>query len=518
MKAHLLYPDRDFDFEQALPANHEALGRDLSLESLFKAMAQENEFLFEVAKRVLLLAQEEGRDTVMYRQAVLQDALRHEEIVRALYGLTVEVEERRHKQWLGIISSYPAGILSGAVGLMEMFVDVLQKLRALADEHGGKFQSDGFRSLFAMLRAELSDDYFAEIADHLKTLRFPRGVLLSAELGPGNEGRNLMLRRSVRPAKPWLKRVLGTKPPSFTFRIDNRDEAGARALSHLQDQGINLVGNALAQSSDHVLSFFVMLRREVAFYLGGINLHRALKAKDAAVCFPTPVDAGSRAFACEGLRDAGLVLTLSGRVVGNDVQADGKSLWIVTGANQGGKSTFLRGIGVAQLMMQAGLFVAADSFRAELCRGIFTHYKREEDATMKSGKFDEELNRMNEIVGQLHPDALVLFNESFAATNEREGSEIARQIVRALLDARMKVVFVTHLYDFAHRFWIDQNDTALFLRAEREEDTKRTFKLKPGEPLPTSFGGDVFRAIFGDSLNPSRASSASPPALTPSPS
>ena len=105
----------------------------------------------------------------------------------------------------------------------------------------------------------------------------------------------------------------------------------------------------------------------------------------------------------------------------NSVEADGKNLTIVTGANQGGKSSFLRGIGLAQLMMQCGMFAGAESFAADLCAALFTHYKREEDATMKSGKFDEEIARMSDIVDGITPNSLVLFNESFAATNEREG-------------------------------------------------------------------------------------------------
>ncbi|MER8376745.1 hypothetical protein NKH19_22355 [Mesorhizobium sp. M1338] len=62
---------------------------------------------------------------------------------------------------------------------------------------------------------------------------------------------------------------------------------------------------------------------------------------------------------------------------------------VITGANQGGKSTFLRGVGLAQLMMQCGMFVPA-AFCGSVCDGVFTHYKRGEDATMKSGKLDEE--------------------------------------------------------------------------------------------------------------------------------
>jgi DNA mismatch repair ATPase MutS len=79
-------------------------------------------------------------------------------------------------------------------------------------------------------------------------------------------------------------------------------------------------------------------------------------------------------------------------------------------------------------MMQSGMFTPAESFSSNVCDGLFTHYKRQEDATMKSGKLDEELSRMSDIVDNMTPNSMVLFNESFAATNEREGSEIATQI------------------------------------------------------------------------------------------
>ena len=92
---------------------------------------------------------------------------------------------------------------------------------------------------------------------------------------------------------------------------------------------------------------------------------------------------------------------------------------------------------------------------------------------------------------------MVLFNESFAATNEREGSEIARQIVSALLEKRIKVFYVTHLYDFAHVFYDKGMENVIFLRAERQADGVRTFKLIGGEPLQTSYGEDLYNEIFG---------------------
>jgi DNA mismatch repair ATPase MutS len=167
-----------------------------------------------------------------------------------------------------------------------------------------------------------------------------------------------------------------------------------------------------------------------------------------------------------------------------------------------GKSTFLRSVGLAQLMLQAGMFVPAEAFSASLCAGLFTHYKRGEDVRMEHGKLDAARSRMSAIVDRLAPHALVLFNESFAATNEREGSEIARQIVRALRESGVRVSFVTRMFDLAHGFHVGAGDAALFLRAERLADGRRTFRVLEGEPLLPSHGADVYRRVFGGRAAP----------------
>ena len=127
---------------------------------------------------------------------------------------------------------------------------------------------------------------------------------------------------------------------------------------------------------------------------------------------------------------------------------------------------------------------------------------------MKSGKFDEELARMSEIADHIGPNSMLLLNESFAATNEREGSEIARQIVCALLEKRIKIFYVTHLYEFAHDFFNRKREDAVFLRAERNADGTRTFRLLEGEPLETAFGEDLYRQIFGSNDGTGTASNS----------
>lgn len=495
MKVWLMYPDRDWR-PSSSPAPHEAnLIQDLELDVLFEVMAAGDKFMLQAARQAVLAGLGDP-EVIRYRQAILADCLKNPHVVRELYGIPLEAIQNKRRQWLSIFGHYPAGVLSSAVSLLEMFVSLLKKLRRLADEHADQFESAGFTRLWTMLQEELSDDYFAEVESHLKALRFRGGVWVSAELGNANEGAHYILRRAKSANGSWLKRLLTRQAPAYSYTLHPRDDHGARALGELRDRGLNLVANAVAQSADHIDNFLNALRLELAFYLGGLNLAERLAQLGEPIAFPEPAPAGLRRLAFTGLYDISLALIKKQKVVGNAVVADGKDLLIVTGANQGGKSTFLRSLGQAQVLMQCGLFVPAQAFAASLGAGLFTHFKREEDAAMQSGKLDEELGRMSALVDIVRPDGIILFNESFAATNEREGSEIARQIVSALLARRVRVFFVTHLYELARSLYDEGRADAIFLRAERQPDGTRTFKMCEGEPLQTSYGADVYRQVF----------------------
>jgi len=495
MKAFLMYPDRDFDLQRKLPANEQALMQDLELDVLFNAMARGDKFLSDVAKSAVLSGLRDDLDTIRYRQRVLQDCLKNPAVVREIYDVAVKSIEKEKKVYYGILGRHADSILDRSIEALQMFVGMLRKLRSVADEHAERFESDGFRIFFAMLEQELSDDYFASVQHHLQELKLRNGALISAELGAGNRGANYTLRTS-QVKQSWMERIFAKKPPEYTIYIADRDDNGARALSEIRERGINLVANALAQSADHILNFFSMLRTELAFYVGCLNLQGRLADMGAPIVFPQPAGLGERRHSFTGLYDVCLALALGQKIVGNDLTADNKHLVIITGANQGGKSTFLRSIGLSQLMMQCGMFVPAEFYCANVCDGLFTHYRREEDATMKSGKLDEELSRMSDIIDNITLGSIVLFNESFAATNEREGSEIAGQIIHALLEKRIKVFFVTHLYEFAHGFYERRLDAAMFLRAERQADGGRTFRVIEAEPLQTSYGADLYKAVF----------------------
>lgn len=497
MEVYLLYENQEADLYSALPWNEKDLINDLELKILFDNMASEDEFVFDVVRKTIFSGLKNDTATMIYRQEILKDCLRNTTVIRALYDLIVEAINNREHSWYSVFSTYPSSILSGSIGMLGVYLGYLKRLRVIAGENIEKFKSPGFGRFFAMIQTELTDEYLDEIQQHLNTLKNSRGILINYQLGKGNNGIAPQLRKIKVHQKNWIQKLFPHKSKHYSFEINPRDEGGINALKQITDNGINSVANVLAQSNDHILQFFNMVRTELAFYKGCLNLYEQLKEINEPVCFPIPLSSSEREQSFSQLFDVCLALKMKTKIVGNDLDAHHKSLYIITGANQGGKSTFLRSIGIAQLMMQAGMFVPAQSFSVSICNGLYSHFKKEEDRSMKSGKFDEELRRMNDIVNHIKPDSLLLFNESFAATNDREGSEIARQIVSALVEKGFKVFFVTHLFEFALGFFNTEKERAVFLRAERKEDATRTFRLVEGEPLQTSYGIDVYNKIFG---------------------
>ncbi|WP_298357026.1 DNA mismatch repair protein MutS [Rhodoblastus sp.] len=497
MKGHLLFKDREARLKHGLTSREDALVRDLGLDALFSAMCQEDDFLREVAVSTILDSLTDV-EAIRYRQAILRDCIANETTVRDFYQncLDAIAAEQRHSRFF--FSHSPSSILSRALSVLEALMPMLRRLRQAAEASLGHFQSEGFVALFAMLRNELDDRFFGEVGQHLRRLQFRNGALVSARLGKGAKSEAITLRTPLPDNRPWLARLLGPNGEKYAYNIHPKDENGFRALAAIKSQGINSAANAMGQSTDHIVNFFQMLKTELAFYIGCLNARTALMAKGLPTCFPSPGAVGESLLTFRGLYDVNLALISQEDAVSNDLDADGKDLLVVTGANQGGKTTFLHAVGQAQLMMQAGMFAAGLSFAADLRDRIFTHFKREEDATMSSGKLDEELARMGRIVDDMTRHSLVLFNESFAATNDREGSEINGQIVSALVENGVKVVSVTHLYEFARRFHDAAMKGAIFLRADRREDGTRTFKIREGAPLQTSFGEDLYEEIFDE--------------------
>lgn len=494
MKVYLMYPEKNFDIEQKLPPLSEYLIEDLALEQIFKAMAKGDEILYEVAKKALLIGVNDI-DNVFYRQEALKDCIKNTNAIQEIYDLSKQAIKKEKESLFGIFSKYPGSILYGAVQVLYMFVDILEQLKNTIDRNKSNFQSKAFNNFFEDFNSEITDDYLLQLKNILDELQFKQGLLIKANLTFANQLTDFTLCRIKTSKQSILKRVF-KKPAGYSFSIDERDEGGLRALSEIKNKAINQVANILANTVYHMLDFFYAIRTELSFYIGCINLYDKLKSIGCNVSFPTPYVYESKMCTFEGLYDISLALVKGETIIDNDLYANNKNLFIITGANQGGKSTFLRSIAIAILMMQCGMFVGAKNFECSMKKHIFTHYRKEEDRTYNSGKFEEEIKRLDDIVSQLTPHSAIFFNETFSATNDKEGSKIAHEIISILIAKKITIFYVTHLYEFVSMFYKQNLSDVIFLRAQRNEDGTRTYKIIESPPLQTSFGPDLYYKIF----------------------
>lgn len=478
------------------PADHDAVPAavgdntfgDLGVELLCAAMASDDPSILE-AVRTVLAAPVTDPEVIRHRHAVLADCRAHPDVVRELYRIATEATEV--KRWRVGPAHHANGKLVLALQPLTELVTILRRLRAACDRDGRVFGSAGFTALMATVTTELDDGYLDSIETQLSAMDFEHGIHISAGLGGGNTIAGIVLHEPIRRRRFGFDRRTGQ-----VFRVIEEPQPEFDPVMRLRDRALSIIADVVDDATNHVQDFFRRLRTEIAFYLGCLTLHDRLSRAGLPLCLPTPHPAGTARLRGTGLRDIALCLSGAGPVVGNDIDASGRSLIVVTGANSGGKSTFLRSVGMAQLMMQAGMFVVADTFEADVRDGVFTHFVTDEDRTMSHGKLVDELSRMSAIVDRIGPNSLLLCNESFSATSEGDATRIAGPLLDGFLATGIRIIFVTHLYEFTHRRYRFGHPTDLFLRAEHHPDGTRSFRLTAGSPEPTSHAADIFRDIF----------------------
>jgi DNA mismatch repair protein MutS len=229
------------------------------------------------------------------------------------------------------------------------------------------------------------------------------------------------------------------------------------------------------------------LHGDFLFYLGALKLFDALKRCGLPVARPKVLDREKRRFEARDIYNVDLALhlmkqrvgkpeNLAEEIVTNDFAQDqGGRIIIITGANRGGKTTLLQAIGLAQIMMQVGLYVHAREAAVSVCDNILTHYPALEKMEKGRGRFGEEALRIGSVFESATRHSLLLLNESLSSTSRGESLYLAQDIVRVLqmLGARAG----------------EGNAGS----AEKPWKIKPTFKTVPGPPEDHSYAIDLAR-------------------------
>ncbi|MBQ3696618.1 MAG: hypothetical protein II883_01695, partial [Spirochaetales bacterium] len=199
------------------------------------------------------------------------------------------------------------------------------------------------------------------------------------------------------------------------------------------------------------------------------------------------------------LRLADFVHDGKNSIVANDLDfgSDG-SLYILTGANRGGKTTITQATGLMFALAQGGVFVPASEFSFVPADCIFTHYPADEDKTLDYGRLGEECRRFREIFSRCTSDSLLLLNETFSTTSFEEGFFIARDAVKAILKKGTRCIYNTHMHKLASDIGEINAEGAKEGSSSKaaslvvlSDGGERSFKVKVAPPQGMSYARDI---------------------------
>ncbi len=188
----------------------------------------------------------------------------------------------------------------------------------------------------------------------------------------------------------------------------------------------------------------------------------------------------------------------SEEIVTNDLDfSDEHCLYILTGANRGGKTTITQAVGQAFLLAQGGIYVPGTSFEYTPADCIYTHFPADEDKTLDLGRLGEECKRFREIYDTASDKSLILLNESFSTTSFEEGYFIAKDCEKAILEKGIRTIYNTHMHKLAAEVdelnEIPSKRKAASLVMQTEKDGKRSYKVEIAPPEGLSFANDIAR-------------------------
>lgn len=473
---------------QPLQREAPAYFTDLNLDQFVAALAGEKD---EYGLRPLLHTPVAQLETIAHRHAVFRD-LDTPAVAQAvddfLHGLQQVAEQRQRMAKAFHPHEKSRWLLDALHAYGKVVCTLADALRAAAPA------SDGFRQLGAYLRGytegeelrtlrEETRELLAQLGEIRYSVRIkgPR-VEVSRDQGEADWGQEISATfarfQSGRVERPEVQQP----PPRHHTLLEapwlnTVDERILTQVALLFPQLFARIDAYVRRYQDYADPVVTRTAAQLQFYLCYRQYIAPLRAAGIAFCHPSfsrpgePVDAAQ---AC----DLVLVhqLAASGKaVVCNDVQLGaGEQLLLVSGPNQGGKTTLARMFGQLHYLARLGLPVPARAATLRWWSGLFTHFERSEDIHSLRGKLEDDLVRIHAIIGQVDAGSIVIMNEIFSSTTTDDARWLGERILRRLLALGCIGVCVSFIDDLAR---LDAAIVSMASTVDPRDPAIRTFKV-----------------------------------------
>ena len=458
-------------------------------------------------------------EVIRHRTEVFGDMLECPEIavtLNRLIPILTDIMELRRLEADSADENYLESITE-----IELYISSISTLYEGLYPVKDKLKSVAFRTLTDRVTELVSSDYYkdlnkklGELTNRVRDIRSVTiGVNLDAQLRPTSAG---VL--SINP-EPFRSGDVIEKILRLNFKDDEytcianlvpfnkkQSENQKTALALAFNSAINDVYKQSLRSWKKIVQSYVLentdfllnLIPEIEFLVKGTLLLRYLKSKGLSLCTPE-IKTDEIVFRAYGLYNPCVAVKVDDEIITNDLEfdSDNAMIYVLTGPNRGGKSVITCAMGLAQAMMQLGMFVPADTATISISDGIFTHFPTGADDTIDKGRLGEECARLNDIFKNVTDKSLVLLDESLSSTGSFEASYIAAEVLAGLSRVGCRCLFSTHLHELAAE--IDninartegENGSRIDSLVAGIEEGKRSFKIHRMKPDGKSYARDI---------------------------